>query len=194
MSIKEEVLRLLEKDKEFRYTVAGYIGLSEIMRRLEEHDRKFNEIVAKLEEHDRKFNEIALGLRDIRAYIERTSLTLEEEALEVISHMLKAKGIEIKLERLILPRLEIDVYGCSNGLCVVGEATTRLGLRLIDELERKVRELSSRYPENLRRELIKVIYTMWTTPKAVDEARRKDIWVVKTTAELTPMKKLRLRS
>jgi hypothetical protein len=32
--IKEEILKLLETDKEFRYAVAGYLGLSEIMKRL----------------------------------------------------------------------------------------------------------------------------------------------------------------
>ncbi len=78
-SIKEEILKLLEEDKEFRYAVAAKIGLLEILKKLEEHDRKFNEILEridrhekilekhseemrriweKLEEHDRKFNEI----------------------------------------------------------------------------------------------------------------------------------------
>jgi len=89
--LKKEFLKLLEEDKEFRYTVAGYIGLGEILKKLEEHDRKFNEILAelrahrqildrhtaileehsrileehsrRLEEHDRKFNEIMEILR-----------------------------------------------------------------------------------------------------------------------------------
>ncbi|WP_440059595.1 hypothetical protein ACSU1N_00075 [Thermogladius sp. 4427co] len=46
--LKKEFLELLESDKEFRYAVAGYLGLSEILKRLEEHDKKFNEIVEEL--------------------------------------------------------------------------------------------------------------------------------------------------
>ena len=33
--LKKELLELLEKDVEFRYAVAGYLGLSEIMKRLD---------------------------------------------------------------------------------------------------------------------------------------------------------------
>jgi len=33
--LKREFIELLEKDREFRYTVAGYLGLSEILKRLD---------------------------------------------------------------------------------------------------------------------------------------------------------------
>ena len=44
--LKKELLELLEKDVEFRYAVAGYLGLSEIMKRLD----KFAEELTKLRE------------------------------------------------------------------------------------------------------------------------------------------------
>ena len=64
--LKKHIINLLERDKEFRYTVAGLIGLKEILdelrtlrkdmaKRFEEHDRKFNEILARLEKHDKRF-------------------------------------------------------------------------------------------------------------------------------------------
>jgi uncharacterized protein YoxC len=34
-TLREEFIELLEKDKEFRYAVAGYLGLSEILKRLD---------------------------------------------------------------------------------------------------------------------------------------------------------------
>ena len=33
--LKREFIELLERDKEFRYTVAGYLGLSEVLKRLD---------------------------------------------------------------------------------------------------------------------------------------------------------------
>ncbi|MCS7113570.1 MAG: hypothetical protein NZ955_06430, partial [Candidatus Bathyarchaeota archaeon] len=46
--LKKEFLELLEKDVEFRYTVAGYLGLSEVLKRLdmlaEEQARVWGEI------------------------------------------------------------------------------------------------------------------------------------------------------
>ena len=56
--LRSELLRLLKEDEEFRYAVAGLIGLGEVLKRLEEHDRKFTEILERLEEHDKKFAEI----------------------------------------------------------------------------------------------------------------------------------------
>ncbi|MEM2816354.1 MAG: DUF3782 domain-containing protein [Candidatus Bathyarchaeia archaeon] len=50
--LKAKLLSLLREDEEFRYAVAGYIGLAEVLRRLEEHDRKFNEILARLDRHE----------------------------------------------------------------------------------------------------------------------------------------------
>ena len=46
--LKREFLELLEKDLEFRYAVAGFLGFSEILKRLEEHDKKFQEILAEI--------------------------------------------------------------------------------------------------------------------------------------------------
>jgi len=38
-SLKNEFLSLLEKDKEFRYAVAGLLGLGEILRRLDRSEQ-----------------------------------------------------------------------------------------------------------------------------------------------------------
>jgi len=35
VNLKREILNLLERDAEFRYTVAGYLGLPEILKKLD---------------------------------------------------------------------------------------------------------------------------------------------------------------
>ena len=50
--LKHRLLKLLKEDEEFRYAVAGLIGLEEVLKRLEEHDRKFNEILERLDRHE----------------------------------------------------------------------------------------------------------------------------------------------
>ena len=204
--LKSKILRLLKEDEEFRYAVAGLIGLEEILKRLEKHDRKFNEIITRLNEHDKKFieimnrlsehdkkfNEIITEIRDIRkelreirAYMERTSLTLEEEAREVLSSKLRKIGIDIKLSRLILPDLEINIYGIKDDLCVIGEASIRTGVGIIKSIDEKIEELKRKYPEYLRKRVLKVIYTMWTTEDAIKEAKKRKIWLIRTLEELT---------
>ncbi|MCS7113609.1 MAG: hypothetical protein RMJ00_06085 [Nitrososphaerota archaeon] len=236
LALKERILDLLEKDREFRYAVAGLIGLEEVIRRLdahdekfneilsilrehtvrfeehdkkfneivavlkehtarfEEHDKKFSEVVARLEEHDKKFNEIISEIRDIRrelaevrTYIERTSLTLEEEAWEVIAYKLRRIGIDVELSRLILPGLEINIYGATDDLCIVGEASTRAGARIVSSVDEKIDALKKRYPEYLRGRILKVVYTMWATEDAVEEARKRRVWLLKTLEDLTTL-------
>jgi hypothetical protein len=40
--LKEKFLELLDKDKEFRYAVAAYLGLADILRRLDSKKPKLN--------------------------------------------------------------------------------------------------------------------------------------------------------
>jgi len=35
--LKVEIIKLLKEDEEFRYTVAGLIGMQEILKRLDQH-------------------------------------------------------------------------------------------------------------------------------------------------------------
>ncbi|MEM0329963.1 MAG: DUF3782 domain-containing protein [Archaeoglobaceae archaeon] len=51
--IKETIIELLEKDKEFRYAMAGAIGLQEILKRLDKHE----EILLRHEEELKKLRE-----------------------------------------------------------------------------------------------------------------------------------------
>ncbi|MCD6509269.1 MAG: hypothetical protein J7L11_02625, partial [Thermoprotei archaeon] len=85
----------------------------------------------KPKEHDEKFNQIIQELRalrkdisEIKAYIERTLLALQEEARGIIQHKLKKAGIPIKPKPLITPHLEINIYGATEDTCIIGEVST----------------------------------------------------------------------
>ncbi|MEM0262561.1 MAG: hypothetical protein QXN17_07925, partial [Nitrososphaerota archaeon] len=58
--LKRSVLELLEKDLEFRYAVAGYLGLSELMKRMD----SLEENMVKLLENQNKLWEEVKGLRE----------------------------------------------------------------------------------------------------------------------------------
>ncbi|MEM3746627.1 MAG: hypothetical protein QXN67_04035, partial [Thermoproteota archaeon] len=72
--------------------------------------------------------------------------------------------------------------------CVIGEATVRLGASLIQELEDKIEILKRMRPELIRREMIKVIYTDYAVPSALELAMGHDIWVLNWRGDLTPRK------
>jgi hypothetical protein len=75
-------------------------------------------------------------------------LTLEvEEARIVIKHRLRELGYEVELTSLTLPEVEVDVYGASDDLCIVGEARVRASSNVLDEIDRKIRELRRLHPD-----------------------------------------------
>ncbi len=255
--LKDDILRLLKEDEEFRYAIIGLLGLqrlenavaklveaytslekavnrlidiqikqeerltkveerlTKVEERLEEHDKKFNEIIEelkvhrlKLEEHDKKFNEIVIELRDLRrisnehtrilqkhdstlkeikSYIERTSITLEEEAREVIEYRLREKGIIMNITNLILEDIEIDIYATDTNLCLIGEAKTRVSKNVIIDVDNDIERLCRKYPNYLKDKVIKAVYGMQILPEALDEARKRGIWLVTANKEYTEL-------
>jgi len=206
--LKEEFLELLEKDKEFRYAVAGLVGLEEILKRLDKHEAELvklrEDMVAGFKRHDeeiaklradmnRGFRRVDVSLSQLWTTVGRLTLTVEEEALDVVGYRLRNElAVDIKLERIFVDGREINLYGAVGDLCVVGEATVRLGVRLIDELEEKIAFLRSRRPDLLRRRIIKVVYADYAPPSALEEAKRRGVWILKWSGDLTPRKILEL--
>ena len=282
MALKAEILDLLKRDEEFRYAVAGLIGLQEILKRLDGHGeelvrlredmnrlredmnrlredmnagfRRHDEEIAKLREdmvagfkrhdeeiaklredmnrlredmiagfkrhdeeiaklredmvagfkrhdeeiaklredmnagfkrHDEEMARMRRDIRDLKVTMERMVLSEEEEAREVLGHRLRALGISMALRRLELPGLEIDLYGTSDGICLIGEATVRAGRGLVEELDAKAELLARRHPELLRPRLMKAIYTIIATPDAIEEAERRGVWILDWKGDLS---------
>ena len=196
--LKKKISKLLEEDEEFRYFVASKVGLLEILERFRKYDEKFNKILEEIKElrlraneHDRKFNEILAEIQEIRTAVDRLAISLEDEAIEVISYLLENRyGIKVDLDTLYEDGIEINIYGATDNLCVVGETAVRLGIAKVRELIKKVKFLRRRMPHYLRDNVILVLYGAKIMPKTVNEASKYRIWVVTATKELTPMNKL----
>jgi chromosome segregation ATPase len=229
-SLKKEFLDLLEKDLEFRYAIAGYLGLLEILKRLDalsEEQVKLREDFNELREDFKELREEQIKLREdfnelrkeqiklreeqtrlredfnrmfkafdkrmsrIERTLEKLTLDIEDEAKEVIEGRLSRMGFDIKLERLELPDLELNLYGANGNLCVIGEATVRLGLKEVEKLARAVDKLINERPDLLRPKKILVLYTSLATEIALKEAEKEGIWVLKATKDLTKPPKLK---
>jgi len=234
-NLKEGFLELLDKDKEFRYTVAGYLGLSEILKRLdkleegqkgllegqnrlwENQNRLWEEVRAlregqeklwenqnKLWENQNKLweevkslregqNKLWEEVRDLRVTqnrlattLDRLTISVEEEALDVIRHRLKNElGLDVELRRIFVGEREINVYGALVDTCVIGEATVRLGTGLIQELEEKIEALKRMRPELIKPRIIKVIYTDYAPPSALELAKEHNVWILNWKGDLT---------
>lgn len=86
--MKEELIKLLEEDKEFRYAVAGLLGIEEILKRID----KNTEALIKLQEQVTKLQEqVAEHSRAIRSLQEQ--LIKHSEAIEKLASSVQAIGM-----------------------------------------------------------------------------------------------------
>jgi len=169
----------------------------EIQKLREDMNRGFkrhDEEIAKLrKDMIEGFRRVNASISRLSKTVERLTLTVEEEALDVVRYRLKNElGIDVKLSRIFIDGKEINIYGATRDLCIVGEATVRLGVRLIDELEEKIELLRRKRPDLLRSKIIKVIYVDYAPPSAVEEAKRRKIWLLKWSGDITPREILSL--
>jgi hypothetical protein len=137
---EEEKLRLLktiESDVEFRYAIAGVLGISAILdelRRLrEDFNKRFEEVNKRLEEHGRILAEHSKRLEELTKVVGelkvgvgslggRLGRDLEKTILKLYERFLAEKGVEAeRVERFVYrdvdgryyrrgARIEIDVY------------------------------------------------------------------------------------
>ena len=144
-SLKEEFLRLLEKDMEFRYAVAGRLGILEVLRKLdtiaEEQTKIWREIGKLREEQTKIWREIE-KLREEQTKIWREIGKLREEQVRFREEQTR---IWREIERLRRDMVEgfslvsrhISALGARWGL--MSEEAFREGLKGILEKEFGVR-------------------------------------------------------
>lgn len=116
--MKQEILELLSKDLEFRYAVAGYLGLSEVLKRLdtlaEEQVKIWREIVSLREEQVKLSSEqVKLRSEQVKLSNEQVKLRGEMTALrEDFNKMLAVfKVFSRRLGRVerTLEKLTVDI-------------------------------------------------------------------------------------
>jgi hypothetical protein len=193
-NLKSRILRLLREDEEFRYAVAGLIGLEDLRRgqaelreavvRLTEGQKRLEEAVARLADEQRR---MWRALRYALRHIQEVSILLEDEARSMIELRLRQHGIMIKLSPLVRPYIELDIYGSNDGMTIIGEAKTRLAPRHVKVLEKKLETIIQHEPELLRGRVVKAFYALWAHPEAVEECRARGIWLNTPNMELTPL-------
>jgi hypothetical protein len=131
LSIKEEFLSLLERDKEFRYAVAGLLGLGEILRRLDEYGEK----MVRIEEELARLREEQIKLREEQIKLREDMLNCFKRHDEEIA---KLRDEQIKLREdmnrgFMLMERHISALGARWGL--LSEEAFREGIRGVVERE-----------------------------------------------------------
>lgn len=87
--------------------------------------------------------------------LQKLTYSIEDEAIDVVSWKLRERlGVNVRLGRLVITEggrevLELNIYGVTDDLCVVGDATLDLRVNKVRELIKAIDELRSRYRSTL---------------------------------------------
>jgi len=189
--LKSEILRLLKEDEEFRYAVAGLIGLEEILKRLDRHEKeliKLREDMNKLrEDMNRLRKDMIRGFdlvnRHISALGARWGIMAEEAFREGLRGVLE-KELGLKVERWTCfddyglvygypSPVEVDVAVKDEKLILI-EVSSHIKTSDIYEFKRKAElyeKVTGKRPDRL------LIVTPYTEPKALEAAKKHKIEV-----------------
>ncbi|MEM2727769.1 MAG: hypothetical protein QXF59_01685 [Candidatus Bathyarchaeia archaeon] len=94
--MKREFLELLDKDVEFRYAVAGYLGLSGILKRL---DKLVEEQARLREDFNKMYRQMDARLTRVERTLEKITVDIEDEARIIVKHRLREMGYEVEVGR-----------------------------------------------------------------------------------------------
>ncbi|MEM4325651.1 MAG: hypothetical protein QXE62_07805 [Candidatus Nitrosocaldaceae archaeon] len=154
----------------------------------EEFARVWKSIEAMRKDMQEGFKRMDKRLSYIESFMDNISVSIEDEARDMVAYLLKQKGITLNITDLTLPDLEIDIYAVDTDYCIVGEAKTRAVRKAILQVEKDIARLCKKYPSYTRGKVIKVVYAIRAMPDAVEEARSRGIWLVTARGELTELK------
>ena len=126
--LKKSIIRLLKEDEEFRYTVAGLIGLDEVLKRFDKYDELFAKVLKRMEKHS---EEILKLRREMVAGFKRHDEILARHGEEI------ARLREDMKRGFDLVNRQISALGARWGL--MAEDAFREGLRGVLESEFGIR-------------------------------------------------------
>ena len=195
LSLKEEFLSLLERDKEFRYAVAGLLGLEETLRRLDRNEQELVKLREDMNEGFKRHDEELARLREdmnrgfmlverhISALGARWGLMAEEAFREGIKGILE-KELELEVERWAKFDEEGLVYGypslvevdvaVSDGKTILVEVKSHVRPSDVYELKRKAEfyeKVEGKKPSRL------ILVTPYVEERALEAAARLNVEV-----------------
>lgn len=110
-SVREQFLELLEKDKEFKYAVTGYLRISEILKKLDiliEEQIKLRKEQAKFSKELTKLREDFKELREEQIKLGKEQVKLREDFNKMLSVLTGMNKRLTRVERT-LEKLTLDI-------------------------------------------------------------------------------------
>ncbi|MCE4624222.1 MAG: DUF3782 domain-containing protein [Caldisphaeraceae archaeon] len=139
--IKKNMLRLLKEDEEFRYAVAGYLGLSEILKKMSELEERMDKHFEELVKLREDMNELKKETNNLR--METNRLREDMNELKKETNLLREETNNLRMETnrlredmmLGFEKLDRRISALGARWGIESESSFRNGLKGIIEKE-----------------------------------------------------------
>jgi len=189
--LKSRILELLKSDVEFRYAVAGLIGLEEILRRLDRHEEElkklredmnklredFNKLYEKFLEHDKRLLEHGRRLSRIELELGALNESFYCKALwDDLREEIQRAGerVVLKKRNALVGEEEIDLLIVTDKRVYVVEVKVKPKHEDVGRLVAKADVVRKHYPD---REVVAILTGAMIGREIEEYAREKNILV-----------------
>ncbi|MEM3924448.1 MAG: hypothetical protein QXZ48_09215 [Zestosphaera sp.] len=156
---KLKIIKALEEDLEFRYAVAGAIGLLELLKKLDSIEKNTERIISTVEEHSRTLREHSKRLEELTSTVQEHGKRLEELTGVIQEHSKRLEEHSKRLEELTKTiqehsrRLEEHSKRLEELTKTIQEHSKRLEehSKRLEELTRTIQEHNKRLEEHSKR-------------------------------------------
>jgi len=185
--LREEMIKGFERhDKEFEKIWSEIARLREDMiKGFERHDRELAKLREDFLKMVKRIDRIEVRLTRVERTLEHLTISIEEEAQEVVSRLLAQRGIQVNVSSIsINKKYELDIYGSAENITVVGEAKVRASDRTIERFLKRIEKVKKSRPELFRGKVIPVLYCakFLGDPSKAEERR---VWLIVSGREVT---------
>ena len=142
--LREEFIRLLEEDKEFRYTVWGYLGVREIIERMDKLEQQ-------MAENTSAIRELQEEVRNMQKQVEKHSRAIVDLQKQVEKHSRTIVDLQKRMEEhsRAIKNLQKQVEEHSRAIRENTKAIRELQ-KQVEEHSREIRELQKQVQQHTK--------------------------------------------
>jgi len=166
----------------------------EMVKGFERYDRElaklredFLKMVERMDRIEKRMDRVEARLTRVERTLEHLSISIEEEAQEVVSRLLAQRGIQVRVSSIsINKKYELDIYGSTESITVVGEAKVRAYDKTVERFLKRVEKVKKSRPELFRGKVIPVLYCAKFLGDP-SKAEERGVWLIVSGREVTKL-------
>ena len=191
-ALKPEIARLVLDEFKKIYDELKKVNdnLTKLAERVDSLEKRVEKLEKQQERMIKEQERTNKELRYLRRAIENMVISIEEEAIEFLTHKLKKEyNLDVKVRSFEIENVvQFDIFADLGDKIILGEVKSRAGVKAVEQLENAIKKLLKAKPEFQNKKIIPVIYAKRYTEELIETCEKKGIYLTTGFVDLTSLK------